>query len=80
MPGTALDLTANDESGQPWDFSVPAQRRKAEDMTGQVLGAAQRFIGSAGREGGALELMDKVLFPGQQVQSSAISSLSTSSS
>ena len=32
IPGTALDLTANDESGEPWDFSVPAQRRKAEDL------------------------------------------------
>ena len=30
MPGTAFDLTSNDDEGNPWDFSIPAQRRKAE--------------------------------------------------
>ena len=32
LPGTALDLTTNDDTRQPWDFSVPAQRRKAEEL------------------------------------------------
>ena len=32
LSGTALDLTTCDETGQPWDFSVPALRRKAEDL------------------------------------------------
>jgi hypothetical protein len=30
IPGFALDLTTTDEKGAPWDFDVPAQRRKAE--------------------------------------------------
>ena len=30
IPGTAFDLTTNDENGNPWDFSVPSQRAKAE--------------------------------------------------
>ena len=31
LPGTAFDLTVNDENGQPWNFSIPAQRRRAEE-------------------------------------------------
>ena len=30
MPGTVFDLTGTDELGNPWDFSIPEQRRKAE--------------------------------------------------
>ena len=30
LPGTAFDLTSNDSEGNPWDFSIPSQRRKAE--------------------------------------------------
>ena len=32
LPGTSLDLTGTDENGQPWDFGVPAMRRKAEAL------------------------------------------------
>ena len=32
LPGIALDLTVNDESGNPWDFSIPSQRKKAEEL------------------------------------------------
>ena len=32
LPGTALDLTTCDESGQPWDFSIPSMRRRAEEL------------------------------------------------
>ena len=32
LPGTALDLTTCDEHGQPWDFGVPAMRRRAEEL------------------------------------------------
>ena len=28
----ALDLTTSDDEGQPWDFSLPRQRRKAMDL------------------------------------------------
>ena len=31
-PGLALDLTTTDSEGQPWDFSDPAQRAKAEKL------------------------------------------------
>ena len=30
MPGIALDITVDDDTGQPYDFSVQAQRNKAE--------------------------------------------------
>ena len=30
IPGFALDLTTTDEKGAPWDFDIPAQRKKAE--------------------------------------------------
>ena len=32
IPGIALDLTVNDETGAPWNFSIPAQRAKAERL------------------------------------------------
>ena len=32
MPGVALDLTCNDDSGNAWDFSIPSQRKKAETL------------------------------------------------
>ena len=32
MPRTALDLTTVDEEGNPWDFSIPSQRAKAEKL------------------------------------------------
>ena len=35
MPGTAFDLTGTDELGNPWDFNIPEQRRKAERRLGQ---------------------------------------------
>ena len=31
-PGLALDLTVPDENGEPWDFSRPSMRAKAEKM------------------------------------------------
>ena len=31
IPGIAFDLTLNDDTGLPWDFSIPAQRQKAEN-------------------------------------------------
>ena len=31
-PGLALDITVDDESGRPWDFSVKAQRDKAQAL------------------------------------------------
>ena len=32
MPGLALDVTVDDDTGQPYDFSVKAQRDKAEAL------------------------------------------------
>ena len=32
MPGLALDITVDDDTGQPYDFSVKAQRDKAEAL------------------------------------------------
>ena len=34
-PGLALDLTVPDENGEPWDFSRPAMRAKAERLLEQ---------------------------------------------
>ena len=31
-PGLALDLTVPDENGEPWDFSRPSMRAKAEKL------------------------------------------------
>ena len=31
-PGLALDLTVPDENGEPWDFSRPSMRAKAERL------------------------------------------------
>ena len=35
VPGLAFDLTVNDEDGRPWDFNIPAQRRRAREMLEQ---------------------------------------------
>ena len=32
LPGLVLDLTTVDEEGKPWDFDIPSQRRKAEQL------------------------------------------------
>ena len=32
VPGVALDLTTVDDDGNPWDFSVAGQRRKAREL------------------------------------------------
>ena len=32
IPGVALDLTSHDEKVNVWDFSIPAQRKKAERL------------------------------------------------
>ena len=30
MPGFAMDITTNDEDGQPWDFDLEEEKKKAE--------------------------------------------------
>ena len=32
LHGLVLDLTITDEEGKPWDFDIPSQRRKAEQL------------------------------------------------
>ena len=32
ISGTAFDLTLNDDTSLPWDFSTPSQRAKAEEI------------------------------------------------
>ena len=32
LPRLALELTGNDDEGQPWDFDLPGQRAKAEKL------------------------------------------------
>ena len=32
LQGFVLDLTTLDEEGKPWDFDIPSQRRKAEQL------------------------------------------------
>ena len=32
LPFFVLDLTTTDEEGKPWDFDIPSQRRKAEQL------------------------------------------------
>ena len=44
MPGLALDITIHDDTGQPYDFSVKAQRDKAEALIG--VQQPLLFIGS----------------------------------
>ena len=36
IPGFALDLTTNDEEGNPWDFSCPRQRQKARELRAET--------------------------------------------
>ena len=36
-PGLALDITIDDESGRPWDFSIKSQRDKAEALIDSQL-------------------------------------------
>ena len=36
IPGFALDLTTNDENGNPWDFNCPGQRQKARQLRAET--------------------------------------------
>ncbi len=36
IPGFALDLTTNDEDGNPWDFNCPRQRQKARKLRAET--------------------------------------------
>ena len=36
IPSFALDLTTNDEDGNPWDFNCPRQRQKARKLRAET--------------------------------------------